>query len=200
MNRLVVNPKTLRVAAVGLVLAAATGWGLVTLASAQDKGGDEPRMMQHGGGSGEHRGGGMMGLPGLPLHGRMLDDLKVTPQQREQLQKIMEANRPAQPTAEQTAARQAQWEKILTQPKVSLAEVQALHQQMQAEREAQAKRMTQAMVDAANVLTQAQRQQLVQKMAQMKQQRGGDHEGRHGGPQGGERRLPPPDASSAPHG
>jgi Spy/CpxP family protein refolding chaperone len=105
-----------------------------------------------------------MGGPGIE---RMLDNVDATEAQRAEIAKIMEAARTE--LAGQRAAGQAlhaQMMDLFTQPTVDAAAVEALRKQMQALREVGSQRMTQAMVQASQVLTPEQRQQMAERMTQ----------------------------------
>ncbi len=128
--------------------------------------------MQGGGRQGMGMGMGMqgqrpmtgMGGPGIE---RMLDNVDATEAQRAEIAKIMEAARTE--LAGQRAAGQAlhaQMMDLFTQPTVDAAAVEALRKQMQALREVGSQRMTQAMVQASQVLTPEQRQQMAERMTQ----------------------------------
>jgi Spy/CpxP family protein refolding chaperone len=119
--------------------------------------------MRHG--RGDH--GAMMGGgPGMHLSGRMLDLVKATPEQRSQIQQIMQTARTdmqAQRDARQALRDESM--KLFTQPNVDATAAEALRQKMLAMHDASSKRMMQAMLDASRVLTPEQRQQLADTMA-----------------------------------
>lgn len=132
------------------------------------------------------------GFPGMPMQGpgmkRMLDDVKATPEQREQIRKITDAAS-ADMRSQQEAARglHEQAAKIFTGPTVDAAAAETLRQQMMAQHDQGSRRMMQVMLDIANVLTPEQRQQMAERMAQHADRGApGGHEGRmrHGGPRG----------------
>lgn len=105
-----------------------------------------------------------MGGPGME---RMLDSVDATEAQRAEIAKIMEAARTelaGQHDAGQ--ALRAQMMGLFAQPTVDAAAVEALRKQMQALREVGSQRMTQAMVQASQVLTPEQRQQMAERMTQ----------------------------------
>jgi periplasmic protein CpxP/Spy len=165
-----------RYVAVGLVVSAAGALGVISLASAHSSDGPSTTSAMRGpGGMGGH---GMPGMPGMglpmggPMLDRMLDDVKASDSQREQLHKIAEAARAdLQPTGEAARADQARLVELFAQPTVDAAAVEALRQQMLARHDQVTKRMNVAMLDAAKVLTPEQRQQLAERMKQHEMRR-----------------------------
>lgn len=136
------------------------------------------------GGPGHHRGpgAGPMGGPGGPgghgpmggpmglLHGRALDAVKATPEQRNQIRQIMEAAH--KDLAGQRDARRAlrdEGMKLFSQPTIDPAAAESLRLKRQALQDQASRRMTQAMVDAARVLTPEQRKQLGEQMQRRQQ-------------------------------
>lgn len=126
------------------------------------------------------------GFAGMPMQGpgmkRMLDDVKATPEQREQIRQITEAAS-ADMRSQQEAARglHEQAARIFTGPTVDAAAAETLRQQMMAQHDQASRRMMQVMVAIANVLTPEQRQHMAERMAE-RAERGGPM--RHGGPRG----------------
>ena len=116
--------------------------------------------------------GGMHGgMHGGMADGRhmdhMLSAVNATADQRAQIKQIMEAAHTdlnAMHTNGATLRQQSQ--ALLAQPTIDARAVETLRQQMSAQHDAASKRMTQAMVDAANVLTPTQRKALADRMAQ----------------------------------
>ena len=114
--------------------------------------------------------GGMMmfdGPPGHPGRGvdHMLDGLNATDAQRSQIRQI--ATAAAADLKAQREARRALREKgiqILAAPSVDAGAAEALRQQMLAQHDQASKRMLQAMLDVANVLTPEQRAKLGERM------------------------------------
>jgi periplasmic protein CpxP/Spy len=148
-----------------LTLTVALAGGLCQTAMAQpDTAPDALHGGLHEGGMG-HRGG--MGHIGHIGHiGRLLDAVNATPEQRAQIKQIMEAahgDLKAQ-RANGLALRQ-QSMALLAQTTIDARAVESVRQQMLAQHDATSKRMTQAMVDAASVLTPPQRQTLAGLMA-----------------------------------
>jgi periplasmic protein CpxP/Spy len=148
------RPSRLLLATLTVVLAA----GLSHTASAQ------PGEVGMGMGMGMHgmQGGG----PGGHHIERMLDAVNATPEQRTQIKQIMQAahtDLQAQRTAGPSLHQQMQG--LLAQTTIDARAVETLRQQMLAQHDVASKRMSQAMIDAANVLTPAQRQTLTGLMA-----------------------------------
>jgi Spy/CpxP family protein refolding chaperone len=135
-----------------------------------------PGMMGHGammaqgpmggpGGHGGHGGpgGGMFG--GMMM--RMLDRVSATPEQRTQIQQIMQkqaGEMGAQRVAGRALRQQAM--ALFAQPQVDADAVEALRQKQLALHEAASKRMTTAMLEISRVLTPEQRKQMAEYMSQ----------------------------------
>jgi periplasmic protein CpxP/Spy len=171
---------------------------IATTASTAD--GEMPRHggKGHGGpgAAGGAHGMGMMGLP--PLHGRMLDRVGATDEQKAQIEQIMQAAR-ADLKAQRDAAAPAreQARSLFAQPNVDARTAETLRQQLMTQQDQASRRMMQAMIEASRVLSVEQRQALVQQAEQrrelMQQRRAepmqrhqrGEHMQRH---QQGERR------------
>ena len=115
------------------------------------------------GGEHGHHGGGM----DMKWSGRMLDAVKATPEQRAQIQKIMESARTdLQAQREAGKALRGQLMQAMTQPNIDANAVEQVRQKMLAQHDQVSKRRMQAMVDAARVLTPEQRKQLSDRMSQ----------------------------------
>jgi len=115
------------------------------------------------GGEHGHHGGGM----DMKWSGRMLDAVKATPEQRAQIQKIMEGARTdLQAQREAGQALRGQLMQAMAQPNIDANAVEQLRQKMLAQHDQVSKRRMQAMVDAARVLTPEQRKQLSERMGQ----------------------------------
>jgi protein CpxP len=115
------------------------------------------------GGEHGHHGGGM----GMKWSGRMLEAVKATPEQRAQIQKIMEGARTdLQAQREAGQALRGQLMQTMAQPAIDANAVEQLRQKMLAQHDQVSKRRMQAMVDAARVLTPEQRKQLSERMGQ----------------------------------
>lgn len=156
--------RQLRAVALGLALSAAGGFGLVALASAHPADGPPgpPPGRLHGG-------MGPMG-PGMPfgmLSPALLDGIDATPQQREQLRSIADAAR-ADLGSQHEAGKSdhAQMMALFTQPTVDAQAAETLRKQMLARQDTASKRMTQAMLESAKVLTLEQRQKMAELIKQ----------------------------------
>jgi Spy/CpxP family protein refolding chaperone len=115
------------------------------------------------GGEHGHHGGGM----DIKWSGRMLDAVKATPEQRAQIQKIMEGARTdLQAQREAGKALRGQLMQAMAQPNIDANAVEQVRQKMLAQHDQVSKRRMQAMVDAGRVLTPEQRKQLSDRMSQ----------------------------------
>jgi Spy/CpxP family protein refolding chaperone len=136
----------------GAVLAVASAFMIgATAAPSGDMGGHGAMMM---GGHGRHM-------------DRMLDQVGASPEQRTQIKQIMQAaagDMKAQRATGQTTRQQMM--QLFAQPTIDARAVETLRQQQMAQHDAASKRRVQAMIEAANVLTPDQRQQLAEQMAQ----------------------------------
>jgi len=157
------TPRQLRAVVLGLALSAAGGFGLVALASAHSADGPP------GPPPGLHGGPGAMGGMGLPLmlSPQVLDGIDATAQQREQLRSIAEAAR-ADLKAQHEAGKadRDQMMALFTQPTVDAKAAESLRKQMQARQDTASKRLTQALVESAKVLTVDQRVKMAELMKQ----------------------------------
>lgn len=152
----------------GLVLAAAGAFTLTAQAATDE--------VPHGGGPGGHM--MMMGGPGGPggmhggphMMGRMLDSVNATPEQRTQIRTIMQAAMTDMKALHANgAALRDQERQLFAQPNVDARAAETLRQQKLALHDQVSKRMLQAKLDAAKVLTPEQRKQMADRMAQRKQ-------------------------------
>lgn len=123
-------------------------------------------------GHGHRHGGPGMG-PGRHME-RLLERVNATPEQRTQIRGIFEAAA-ADMRAQGDTRRQLheQGLTLLSQPTIDAAAVERLRQQMVAQHDQASQRWSRAMVEAAGVLTPAQRTQLAELMRQ-RGQRGAD--------------------------
>jgi len=113
---------------------------------------------------GGHHGGGDMGMK---MSGRMLELVKATPEQRAQIQKIMDGARTdLQTQREAGKGLRGEFMATMAQPNIDAGAVEQIRQKMLAQHDQASKRRMQAMVDAARVLTPEQRKQLSERMAQ----------------------------------
>lgn len=123
--------------------------------------------MGHGGGHGMH--GGPRGMGGH-FGERMLAAVDATPEQRAQIRQIMDAARKdLQGTQDARRALRQEAMRVFSQPNVDASAVEALRQKQLAQHEQASRRMSQAMLDAARVLTPEQRQKLAQRMERGRQ-------------------------------
>lgn len=157
--------------AIGItVLAAACATALPVMAQPMgDRMGAQGHHGMHGGGPGMH-GMARDGGGGMHLSARMLDLVKATPQQREQINSIMGgAQKDLQALRESGRGLRDEAMKLFAQPNVDAAAVEALRQKRMAHHDQASRRMTQAMLDASRVLTPEQRQQLADNQQKRRQ-------------------------------
>lgn len=115
-------------------------------------------------GYGMEGGFGMRGGRGMD---RALTAVGVSADQKAKIRQIMQAAR-----TDLAAQRDARWKlheqmrALFSAPSIDAGAVEGLRQQMLAQHDAASKRMTQAMLDAARVLTPEQRKALADRMAQ----------------------------------
>lgn len=147
-----------------------------------------PRLLRHGvlaalvglaGGAamaqgypGHGPGPGPMGLPMFGHMGRWLSDVGATDAQRTQIKTIFEQARKDLATthsAERDLFKQQM--ALLTAPSIDPIAIENLRVQLSADQEVVSKRMSQAMIDAANVLTPEQRAKLAAQMSKMQAER-----------------------------
>jgi Spy/CpxP family protein refolding chaperone len=154
--------KLWRLLAFGVLAAAAASLTLPALAQGHPG--------HHGPGMGAGPGGGMMMLGGSPEHvaravDRMLDGLNATDAQRAQIKQIA-TSAAADMKAQHDAGRDLHERglQIFTAPVVDANAAEALRQQMTAHHDQASKRMLQAMLDVARVLTPEQRAKLGERM------------------------------------
>jgi protein CpxP len=120
----------------------------------------EGSRAHHGMHPGRHAQGGDRGQF---LSERALDRVQATPEQKSRIRDIMTAAR-RDVQAQQADGRSLRDERmqLFSQPEIDAKAVENLRAQAMARRDAASKRMTQAMVEAGQVLTPVQRQQLAQ--------------------------------------
>lgn len=169
--------RTLRDGALGLTLAA---W-LASAALAQSQ---QPGPPPAGPGPAGMQGGGAP-APGLP-HGqrldRLLEDVKATPAQREQIRKILQANRP-EPGDRETMMRSYQDQLMQAFVAGDAKAAETARQQFMSHHDTASRRSVQVMLEVGKVLSPEQRRQLAEQM----RQHAGPHEGGRPGGQGGGR-------------
>lgn len=120
-----------------------------------------------GAGQGDHhRMGAMDEAKGPRMMGRQLDAIGASAEQKAQIQTIMAAaHTDLAPQREQQRALRQQMATLMTATVIDARAVEALRQQMVTLHDSSSKRRVQALVDAGTVLSPAQRQQLVERMA-----------------------------------
>lgn len=139
-------------------------WRLATAALVLALAGGAAQMAQampggHGGHGGPH-GGGMM------MHGRVLQSVGASSDQQTRIHDIMKAARDdVRKLHEGAGDLRAQGAQLLAAPTIDARAVEALRVKRMALHDAVSKRMTQAMLDAAAVLTPEQRTKLAEKMS-----------------------------------
>lgn len=132
-------------------------------------------------GPGGHRGGPDMMMGRSMEH--MLDGVDASDAQRAQVKQIMQtAMNDLKPQRESGRKLHLQMMDLLSAPSIDAGAVEHVRQQVQAQQDASSKRMSQAMVDAARVLTPEQRAKLAERMKKM-QARMAEHRGGKSGGQ-----------------
>jgi Spy/CpxP family protein refolding chaperone len=130
------------------------------------------------GGFGHHRGGPAAMAPGGLFGGHvehMLDVVSATDAQRSQIDAIFKAARQDLAAQREAGAKlHRQLAALYTAPNIDAAAIEAVRQQMSAQHEAASKRMSQASIDAARVLTPEQRAKIAE-VAQRRQARAAEH-------------------------
>ncbi len=122
----------------------------------------------------------VLAMPGGPGHGagplmggmlpRMLDRVNATPEQREQIKKIIEDNRgDRQSKRLERQALQAEAMALFSQANVDAKAVEALRLKQVAMFDATSQRMAAAMLEVSRVLTPEQRQQMAEQMNQRRE-------------------------------
>lgn len=141
----------------------------VVTVSAQAMGAGGP--MEPGG----HRGGAEMMMARSMEH--MLDSVDASDAQRAQVKQIMQsAISDLKPQRESGRKLHMQMMDLLSAASIDAGAVENLRQQVQTQQDVSSKRMSQAMVDAARVLTPEQRAKLAERMKKM-QARMAEHRG-----------------------
>lgn len=139
-------------------------------------------ISSHAQGRGGHHGGhdGAGGMMGGHVE-RMLETVDATAAQRAQIKQIMLAAR-TDLKAQHEGARKlyAQSLDLYAAPNIDAAAIEALRQQTQAQHEVASKRMSQAMVEAARVLTPEQRAKFAEKMKQRQARMAEHRAAKHG--------------------
>lgn len=164
------HPARLYLAGLSLALAGAFASSVQAAPGGPGMMGQGSMTMAHGpmggsGGRGGHGGAGGGMFDGMMT--RMLDRVNATPEQRTQIQQIMQKQ--AGEMRGQREAGRALRQQVMAQfaqPTVDAAAVEALRQQQLAMHDAASKRMTAAMLEVSRVLTPEQRKQMADHMAQ----------------------------------
>lgn len=162
-----------------------------------------PMGMGSGMRGGMHDGGGMGMMPFGRHIDRLLDDVKATDAQRQQIKQITDkARSDVMALHEQGKGLHERAAALWTAPKIDAAEAEKVRQQMLAQHDQVSKRMMQAMLDVGNVLTPEQRAKAAQLMKE-RHEHMAEHWREHGGPAsgaatGGHRHGPRPDAGTQP--
>lgn len=115
-------------------------------------------------GHGGHHGMDSPGMMGGHIE-QMLETVDATDSQRAQIKQIMQAAH-TDLQAQMVAGRalREQGLTLYSAPNIDAAAIEALRQQVQAQREVASKRMSQAMIEAARLLTPEQRAKFAEKM------------------------------------
>lgn len=120
----------------------------------------------------------------------MLKKVDATAEQKAKIHAIIEAAaKDIDPIRKSMAGSRAEFRDLLTAPQIDRAAVEALRVKRTAAMDQISQRMTLAMTDAAEVLTQAQRQKIATMQAERQEKRGehkGEHKGDHKGGRMGE--------------
>lgn len=184
--RLPVPAAATRLALGSLLVAVAAAVALPAMAWGPDSGpGPAAHHAAHHGGRGEAPAEGPLG--GRMLE-RLLDRVKATDTQRTEVRRIAEAaQKDLRAQHESARGEREAMMGLLAKPEIDPAAVEAQRRKELARHDQVSKRMTQAMVDIAKVLTPAQRAQVAEDMRQR-----ADRMGERMGPRG-ERGMPPAD-------
>lgn len=144
------------------MLTAIIGLGMANRAEAQP-------APQH---AGHHRMAPGMGMAGMGLPERMLDDVGASADQKAKLRDIFKAAGDDMRTQHEAGrALHGKMLALLAAPQVDAAAAEALRQQQLAQHDTVTKRALQAMLDAQAVLTPEQRAKLAERMAKRHQMR-----------------------------
>jgi len=131
-----------------------------------------------------HRGGHEMMAMGGGHVEHMLDMVDASDAQRSQIKQIMDAARADMKTEHEAARKlREQAQTLFAAPNIDAGAIEALRLQMTAHHEQVSKRMSQAMIDAARVLSPEQRAKMAERMKKMQARMAKHHEMR-GGKQG----------------
>jgi protein CpxP len=138
-------------------------WRLAAAALVLAVAGGAAQMAQAMPGGHGHHGGAHAG--GMKMHGRALQSVGATSEQQSRIHDIMKAARDdVRKLHEGAGDLRAQGAQLLAAPTIDARAVEALRVKRLALHDAVSKRMTQAMLDAAAVLTPEQRAKLAEQM------------------------------------
>ena len=113
---------------------------------------------------------------------RLLSRVKATPEQKAQIQKIMDkAHQDMQAQRGQHEALHKQALALMAAPQLDPAAAEKLRQSMLAEHDQRSKAMMNTLLEVGKVLTPEQRKQLADELQKQGERRGGRHGGHHGG-------------------
>jgi periplasmic protein CpxP/Spy len=144
-------------ATLALALAAAAAQPALAMPGGHGMGGMHP---MHG------MGGPMAG--GMPM--RMLEHVNATPEQRTQIQQIVQANEvETRALRDEGRALREQALKLFAQPTVDANAVEALRLKQLAQHDAISKRLVATMLEISRVLTPEQRRQMAEQMTQRRE-------------------------------
>lgn len=174
MNRAVMTTRRVQAVLIGMVVTLLAVVSLTAWAQPAPPPGDRGWGMQEHGMDRMHHGGGDMG-PGGMFRGspervgrmvdRMLDGLNATDAQRTQIKQIATtAATDLKAQAEAGRGLRQRAMQAFAAPTVDPAAVEQIRQQMLAQHDQMSRRMTQAMLDVARVLTPEQRARLGERM------------------------------------
>ncbi|MDR7334068.1 Spy/CpxP family protein refolding chaperone [Roseateles asaccharophilus] len=131
-----------------------------------------------GGPGGHHRGGLAAAAPGMLFGGHLLELVNATDSQRSQIEAIFKAARQDLSGQHETGRKlHQQLVTLYAAPNVDAAAIEAVRAQISAQHETASKRLSQASIDAARVLTPEQRAKIAEtlkkRQARMAQRRQG---------------------------
>lgn len=143
----------------------------------------QPATAQH---AAHHRMAPAMGMPGMAIPERLLDEVGASAEQKTRLREIFQAaGDDLRSQREAGRALHGQMLALMAAPQVDAAAAEALRQQQLARHDALTKRSLQAMLEAQAVLTPEQRAKIGERMAARQHRMDRRHEhGGHGAPRG----------------
>lgn len=130
---------------------------------------------------GEHPHPGPMAMLGGRHLERLLDEVKASDAQRQQIHQIRDAAQAdLRALHAQAQAQRSDPLALLAQPQIDAAEAEKQRQRMLAQHDLVSKRMLQAMLDVAKVLTPEQRAQVAKQLQQRRERMAEHHKDRQG--------------------